>query len=156
MGTFTSMFGHSVFHSSRLSQTPIFGQNTIRRFPANVSGMKRLAARDFEDILQVSSISRTSRNKHLIRWCIISSALFQPLRAYSLKSTTRSYPSFFLRCAPGMRLPNYGFTRNLRLMPFRLSHRYLANNFVTSTQWCAQHSKPGRRQESWKLVLGVR
>ena len=32
---------------------PTFGRSTIRRFHANVSAMKKLAARDFEDILQV-------------------------------------------------------------------------------------------------------
>jgi hypothetical protein len=32
---------------------PPFGQNTIRKFSNNVSGLKRLAARDFEDLLQV-------------------------------------------------------------------------------------------------------
>lgn len=31
-----------------------FGRGTIRRFSSNVSEMKKLAARDFEDILQVN------------------------------------------------------------------------------------------------------
>ena len=30
-----------------------FGRDTIRKFTNNVSGMKKLAARDFEDLLQV-------------------------------------------------------------------------------------------------------
>jgi hypothetical protein len=34
-------------------QVPTFGQDTIRRFSNNVSELKRLAARDFEDLLQV-------------------------------------------------------------------------------------------------------
>ena len=34
---------------------PTFGLDTIRKFNNNVSGMKQLAARDFEDILQVCS-----------------------------------------------------------------------------------------------------
>ena len=33
---------------------PTFGKDTIRRFINNVSEMKQLAARDFEDLLQVS------------------------------------------------------------------------------------------------------
>ena len=37
----------------RFRQIPTFGQFTIRRFHNNVSEMKKLAARDFEDILQV-------------------------------------------------------------------------------------------------------
>jgi hypothetical protein len=30
-----------------------FGRSTIRKFSSDVSGMKKLAARDFEDLLQV-------------------------------------------------------------------------------------------------------
>jgi hypothetical protein len=33
---------------------PTFGSSTIRRFATNASEMKKLAARDFEDLLQVS------------------------------------------------------------------------------------------------------
>ena len=40
-------------------QVPTFGQDTIRRFHKNVLGLKRLAARDFEDILQVSTSSES-------------------------------------------------------------------------------------------------
>ncbi|KAJ7156268.1 hypothetical protein C8R46DRAFT_1004688 [Mycena filopes] len=36
----------------RFRKIPTFGRSTIRRFHANVSAMKKLAARDFEDILQ--------------------------------------------------------------------------------------------------------
>jgi hypothetical protein len=32
---------------------PTFGSETIRRFSKNVSEMKKMAARDFEDLLQV-------------------------------------------------------------------------------------------------------
>ncbi len=35
---------------------PTFGQSTIRRFHNNASSMKKLAARDFEDLLQVPYI----------------------------------------------------------------------------------------------------
>ncbi|TFK88006.1 hypothetical protein K466DRAFT_645664 [Polyporus arcularius HHB13444] len=38
----------------RFSLMPTFGRDTIRRFGANMSAMKKLAARDFEDILQCS------------------------------------------------------------------------------------------------------
>jgi hypothetical protein len=34
---------------------PTFGRGTIRCFHTNASAMKKLAARDFEDLLQVSS-----------------------------------------------------------------------------------------------------
>jgi hypothetical protein len=39
----------------RYRLVPTFGRDTIRRFASNASAMKKLAARDFEDLLQVSS-----------------------------------------------------------------------------------------------------
>jgi len=37
----------------RFRLVPTFGHDTIRKFSSNVSGLTKLAARDFEDILQV-------------------------------------------------------------------------------------------------------
>jgi hypothetical protein len=37
----------------RYRQVPTFGRSTIRHFSENASGMKKLAARNFEDLLQV-------------------------------------------------------------------------------------------------------
>lgn len=37
----------------RYRQVPTFGRSTIRRFTDNVAGLKKLAARNFEDLLQV-------------------------------------------------------------------------------------------------------
>ena len=42
-------------------QISTFGHGTIRKFAANSSEMKKLAARDFEDLLQVLSIPRSSQ-----------------------------------------------------------------------------------------------
>ena len=38
----------------RYREVPTFGRDTIRKFVHNASGMKKLAARDFEDLLWVS------------------------------------------------------------------------------------------------------
>jgi hypothetical protein len=38
----------------RFRAMPTFGSSTIRRFVTNASEMKKLAARDFEDLLQAS------------------------------------------------------------------------------------------------------
>ncbi|KAI0261414.1 hypothetical protein BC834DRAFT_972687 [Gloeopeniophorella convolvens] len=38
--------------NERFRWVPMFGCGTIRRFPANVADLKRIAARDYEDILQ--------------------------------------------------------------------------------------------------------
>ncbi|KAJ8087428.1 hypothetical protein PM082_006258 [Marasmius tenuissimus] len=40
--------------NSRYRMVPTFGRDTIRKFSVNVSAMKQLAARDFEDLLQCS------------------------------------------------------------------------------------------------------
>jgi hypothetical protein len=39
----------------RFRLVPTFGRSTIRRFTANASEMKKLAARNYEDLLQVRS-----------------------------------------------------------------------------------------------------
>lgn len=41
-------------HFNSYREVPTFGRDTIRKFSSNCSGMKRLAARDFEDLLQVN------------------------------------------------------------------------------------------------------
>ncbi|KAF8322961.1 hypothetical protein F5887DRAFT_1086897 [Amanita rubescens] len=40
--------------NKRYRQVPTYGRGTIRRFGSNASGMKKLAARDYEDLLQCS------------------------------------------------------------------------------------------------------
>lgn len=46
----------------RFRCVPTFGRSTIRRFHSSVSEMKKLAARDFEDILQVGRCSLRDDN----------------------------------------------------------------------------------------------
>jgi hypothetical protein len=41
--------------NKRYRQVPTFGKGIIRRFSGNPSAMRKLAARDFEDLLQVSN-----------------------------------------------------------------------------------------------------
>jgi len=51
-----SLTRHGLNIYIRFRDVPTFGRGTIRRFTDNVSDMKKLAAQDFEDILQVISI----------------------------------------------------------------------------------------------------
>ena len=44
--------------ATRFRMVPTFGKDTIRKFSNNVSEMKKLAAWDFEDILQVGTSSQ--------------------------------------------------------------------------------------------------
>jgi hypothetical protein len=50
---------------------PTFGRDTIRRFSGNVSELKRLAAHNFEDILQVRKPPFKTNDSHAITQCII-------------------------------------------------------------------------------------
>ena len=54
--------GVNLIPRDRFRQVPTFGQFTIRRFHNNVSEMKKLAARDFEDILQVRKLVSSSNS----------------------------------------------------------------------------------------------
>lgn len=54
----SSSKSHSLF-IFRYRQMPTFGSSTIRMFSNNASEMKKLAARDFEDLLQVRIIAIT-------------------------------------------------------------------------------------------------
>lgn len=51
----------------RYREIPAFGRDAIRRFSANCSEMKKMAARDFENLLQVRCIPtrRFSMNKRI-------------------------------------------------------------------------------------------
>jgi hypothetical protein len=57
---------------------PTFGPSTIRRFATNASEMKKLAARDFEDLLQVRSIS--GMKKEMVELQLLFSAVSQHLK----------------------------------------------------------------------------
>ena len=47
---------HSNATASSFREIPSFGKDTIRKFAANPSELKKLAARDFENLLQVCII----------------------------------------------------------------------------------------------------
>lgn len=52
-------------------QVPTFGKDTIRRFANNISELKKLAARDFEDMLQVSCPLIFFTTKYSPRLCLL-------------------------------------------------------------------------------------
>lgn len=66
------LWTHAFHRLTRFRQVPTFGRDTIRRFCSNVSELKRLAARDHEDILQViSSIRVKTLVSEISYQCII-------------------------------------------------------------------------------------
>ena len=56
VNTFMFEFSFLYLMLLRYRNVPTFGRGTIRRFHTNASAMKKLAGRDFEDLLQVRSI----------------------------------------------------------------------------------------------------
>ncbi len=89
----------------RFRETPTFGRGTIRKFHNNVSGMKKLAARDFEDILQVSF----GFSQHCLK-CIrakqTSSVLYPHLTAsWTTARTTIPSSTFYSTSPPGTHSP---------------------------------------------------
>ena len=90
---------------------PTFGRGTIRRFANNVSEMKKLAGRDFEDILQVSRISLfLAPDLSVLSYDLIYSALFPCLRVSSPKSTMTSCWTSYSSLRHGTGSRNFEFT----------------------------------------------
>jgi hypothetical protein len=94
---------------------PTFGLDTIRKFTNNVSGLKQLAARDFEDILQVCVYAAVS--------LVTTHGSFSSVSSLSLKDSFQkstsimrklsSTPSSFLQL--GMPMPSFAFTQTTPL-----------------------------------------
>lgn len=62
--------------SDRYRQVPPFGPATIRRFSANTSEMSNMAARNFEDLLQV----HLGDHSHLCSWTNFVQVFYSCLR----------------------------------------------------------------------------
>jgi len=73
------------YQTIRFRLVPTFGRDTIRRFSSNVSGLTKLTARDFEDILQVRD---TPMDIFPLDLTLRISALSQSLMDYSLTHMT--------------------------------------------------------------------
>jgi hypothetical protein len=75
---------------TRFHLIPTFGRSTIRKFHTNTSEMKRLAARNFEDILQVCCGSSIYQCELMTLRSTISSVRSRYLKASFQSLTTRS------------------------------------------------------------------
>lgn len=84
-GKHTITLGHAnllIFTWHRFRQVPTFGGGTIWKFHTNVSRLKKLAARDFEDILQVCS--------HVCISCLLSTNVINMIHS-ALCCVSRAY-----------------------------------------------------------------
>lgn len=97
----------------RFRRVPTFGRDTICRFSNNMLGMKKLAARDFEDLLQVCVVIQS------LIYCCVKSLFSAPslfLRAFSPSFIIQLFWICYLSSQLGMPTLNYGYTQNLHLV----------------------------------------
>lgn len=104
----------SISHSYlRFRQVPTFGNGVIRKFANNTSEMKRLAARDFEDILQVCLYHYLIFHMAHTAADIPSSVLFLFLKGYFLRNTIRLCSRCYINSHSGTHLRSSGFIQDL-------------------------------------------
>jgi hypothetical protein len=89
---------------SRYRRVPTFGRGTIRRFCNNAASMKKLAARDFEDLLQVCFFKIKNHVELLL---IHPSVQYLFLKAFFLNRTTPLSSTSCLYYVPGMHVPSF-------------------------------------------------
>ena len=89
-------------------QVPTFNE-TIWRFTNDASSMKKLAARDFEDLLQV--VQRPTNSEY---WLIglFTSALFLSLKNYFHAHTMQLSPIYYFLSRLGMPTLNFDFIQS--------------------------------------------
>lgn len=93
---------------SSFRQVPSFGGDTIRRFVNNVSELKKMAARDFENLLQVSQ--STCFKSWLATDLVMDSVPFLCLMGSYLSLTIRAFLSFYSYAHIGMAWRSFGCT----------------------------------------------
>ena len=124
MNSITGTFSSSTYDNSACSpelsfrQISSFGASTIRRFTHNVADMKKLAARDFEDILQVSSRRPVLTLHHSLHFSAASLAL----KGYCRHHMTTQFRVFCTLRRIGTPLPSCGFIPRQRSMSSILDH----------------------------------
>src|SRR6267378_873060 len=87
---------------------PTFGSSTIRRFASNASEMKKLAARDFEDLIQVSDMIWLFQEANNCAQNATFSAAFLPLKDFFWNPIIHWSEHYCTALQNGMHLPNFG------------------------------------------------
>jgi hypothetical protein len=95
----------------RYRQVPTFGRSTIRRFSENASGMKKLAARNFEDLLQVHLRSHL---KFELLLTAFKSVLYLFLMVCCLPNTITTSSRFFSQLQNGIHWRRCAYIQTLR------------------------------------------
>jgi hypothetical protein len=96
-----------ICQSSSFRDMPTFGSSTIRRFASNASEMKKLAARDFEDLLQVSDMIFAISGSDCAQNATFS-AVFLPSKDFFQNPIIHWSEHYCTALQNGMHLPNFG------------------------------------------------
>ena len=104
----------------RYRGVPTFGSQTIRRFSTNASEMKKLAARDYEDLLQVLNIRSEYQNTATIHHLLFLSALYRYLKTFCQRLTIKLFLISYFSWALGMLVQSWEFIPTL---PLHFSNR---------------------------------
>ena len=117
-------------------QITSFG-STIHPFTHNIANMKKLAAQDFEDILQVCWVLIVSNAQH---FSSCTSVAFLALKAYCLRHIMTLSSSFYFLHPIGIPLQSYDCTLRQPSRFLTMSQCYLQKHFTTSKRLLAHVS----------------
>ncbi|KAF8834417.1 hypothetical protein BDN67DRAFT_985333 [Paxillus ammoniavirescens] len=109
-------------------QVPTFGRDTVHRFRRNVSEMKKMAAHDFEDLLQGSSLGLTTPKSLSSCFCWDTGMAWQNCECILMKPSTS----------------------------WKASRKILAMNSTNLFRKCVQPSQPKSFGVRWNVAEGDR
>jgi len=138
----------------RFRQVPTFGRSTIRKFGGNVSAMKKLAGRDFEDLLQVGAPS-SSPLISTTKVRFPRSVGFQSSRASFQEKITRSCSTLYSTWPRGMPMQNSACTRPIRSSHYGHKRKNSAACSAVMPTICAPSTRQNRFQERLPLLIAA-
>ena len=132
----------------RFRQVPTFGRGTIRKFGGSVSAMKKLAGRDWEDILQVGAtpLSLSTSVADGFNFFHISAG-FRSSRVSYQKNRTISYSTSPLIWPHGTPTQNFGCTQLTQSSPYGLRQKNSAVNSAAMPTRCVPSTRRNHCQE---------
>lgn len=140
--------------ANRFLEIPAFGRDTIRRFSANCSEMKKLAARDFENLLQVCYAMVQIIFQLIKTRC--PSALSLCLMGFCLNLITRWFVNYCSKWDIGMDWQKCVCTMMLHFKWWIMWQHLSGKDFATSAIKLVQRSKQKSCDESSKQGFAVK
>ena len=132
----------------RFRLVPTFGRDTIRKFSSNVSGLTKLAARDFEDILQVGD----SLNNVFLWFSLIFSVQYLSLMVSFLNHTIPSSSTSCSNLLHGMPSANFACILRQCFTTSTTARPALARTFASSHTIAVLNSILMTSLVRWQLV----